>query len=69
MTPKGVPQEALGKLEGACQKAAQDPGLADAMKKQGTLVEYLGRKAYGEFLATQDKINADLAQALGYKRK
>jgi len=39
------------------------------MKKQGTLVEFLGRKAYLDFLAREDKMNADLAQDLGYKRK
>jgi hypothetical protein len=33
------------------------------------VVEFLWRKAYAEFLQKNDKINADLAQALGYKRK
>jgi hypothetical protein len=39
------------------------------MKKQGTLVEFLNRKAYADFLQKNDKMNADLSQALGYKRK
>ena len=43
--------------------------MTDAMKKQGTLVEFLNRKAYAEFLTKNDKANADLAQSLGYKRK
>jgi hypothetical protein len=41
----------------------------ESMKKQGTVVEFLNRKAYADFLLKNDKMNADLAQALGYKRK
>ncbi len=69
VAPKGTPEAVLVKLEDACGKAAKDPAVAESMKKQGTLVEFLGRKAYLDFFATEDKINADLAQALGYKRK
>jgi len=69
VAPKGTPEAVLAKLEDACGKAAKDPAVTDAMKKQGTLVEFLNRKAYGDFLLKNDKINADLAQALGYKRK
>jgi len=67
--PKGTPDAALARLEDACGKAAKDPAVAESMKKQGTLVEFLGRKAYFDFLAREDKMNADLAQDLGYKRK
>ena len=69
VAPKGTPEAVLAKLEDACGKAAKDPAVTDAMKKQGTLVEFLNRKAYGDFLQKNDKINADLAQSLGYKRK
>ena len=69
VAPKGTPEAVLAKLEDACGKAAKDPAVTDAMKKQGTLVEFLNRKSYGDFLLKNDKINADLAQALGYKRK
>jgi tripartite-type tricarboxylate transporter receptor subunit TctC len=69
LVPKGTPEPVLAKLEDACGKAAKDPGVAESMKKQGTDVEFLGRKAYAEFLQKDDKSNADLAQALGYKRK
>jgi tripartite-type tricarboxylate transporter receptor subunit TctC len=69
MTPKGTPEAVLAKLEEACGKAAKEPAVAESMKKQGTDVEFLGRKAYAEFLQKNDKVNADLAQALGYKRK
>ena len=67
--PKGTPEAALAKLEEACGKAAKDPAVLESMKKQGTLVEFLNRKEYADFLQKNDKINADLAQALGYKRK
>ena len=69
VAPKGTPEAVLAKLEDACGKAAKDPAVTDAMKKQGTLVEFLNRKAYADFLQKNDKINADLAQSLGYKRK
>lgn len=69
VAPKGTPEAALAKLEEACNKASKDPSVTSAMKKHGTEVEFLGRKAYGEFLRKNDKENAELAQALGYKRK
>jgi tripartite-type tricarboxylate transporter receptor subunit TctC len=69
VVPKGTPEAVLAKLEEACGKAMKDPTVTEAMKKQGTLVEFLNRKAYGDFLQKNDKINADLAQSLGYKRK
>mgnify|MGYP000583810396 CR=1 FL=1 len=69
VAPKGTPEAALAKLEEACARAAKDPAVAEMMKKQGTLVEYLNRKEYAAFFEKNDKINADLAQALGYKRK
>ncbi|HSD52336.1 MAG TPA: tripartite tricarboxylate transporter substrate binding protein [Candidatus Methylomirabilis sp.] len=69
MAPKGTPEPILAKLEDACAKALKDPAVAESMKKQGTVVEFLWRSAYAEFLQKNDKMNADLAQALGYKRK
>lgn len=69
LAPKGTPEAVLAKLEDACAKAAKDQAVTEAMKKQGTLVEFLNRKGYGDFLLKNDRINADLAQALGYKRK
>ena len=69
MAPKGTPESALAKVEDACAKASKDRSVTEAMKKHGTNVEFLGRKAYAEFLQKNDKENADLAQALGYKRK
>ncbi len=67
--PKGTPDAVLARLEEAGAKAAKDPAVIESMKKQGTLLAYLNRKGYAEFLAKQDKMNADLAQALGFKRK
>ena len=69
VVPKGTPDAVVAKLEEVCGKAMKDPAVIEAMKKQGTLVEFLNRKAYGDFLQKNDKINADLAQSLGYKRK
>jgi tripartite-type tricarboxylate transporter receptor subunit TctC len=69
VAPKRTPEAVLAKLEEACAKAAKDPTFAESMKKQGTLVQYLNRKEYADFLQKNDKMNADLSQALGYKRK
>jgi tripartite-type tricarboxylate transporter receptor subunit TctC len=69
VAPRGTPDAVLAKLEDVCGKAAKDPAVTDSMKKQGTLVEFLNRKAYADFLTKNDKANADLAQSLGYKRK
>jgi len=69
VAPKGTPEAALAKLEEAAGKAAKDPAVIESMKKQGTLIDFLNRKAYADFFEKMDKINADLAQALGYKKK
>jgi tripartite-type tricarboxylate transporter receptor subunit TctC len=69
VAPKGTPEAVLAKLEDACVKAAKEPAFAESMKMQGTLVEFLNRKDYADFLQKNDKMNADLSQALGYKRK
>ena len=66
---KGTPEAILARLEEVCGKTARDPAVLESMKKQGTLVEFLNRKDYADFLQKNDKVNADLAQALGYKRK
>jgi len=69
VAPKRTPEAVLAKLEEACAEAAKDPTFAESMKKQGTLVQFLNRKEYADFLQKNDRMNADLSQALGYKRK
>jgi tripartite-type tricarboxylate transporter receptor subunit TctC len=69
LAPKGTPEAALARLEQACARVTQDPAFAQEMKKHGTDVRYLDRKAYGAFLEKEDAANAELASALGYSRK
>lgn len=69
VVPKGTPEAAIVKLEEVCQKVATDPAFIEAMKKQGTDVNFLGRKAYAEFMAKQDVLTQEIVQALGFKRK
>jgi tripartite-type tricarboxylate transporter receptor subunit TctC len=69
VAPNRTPEAALAKLEEACAKASKDPTFVESMQKQGTLVQFLNRKGYADFLQKNDKMNADLSQALGYKRK
>ncbi|MGH7379378.1 MAG: tripartite tricarboxylate transporter substrate binding protein [Candidatus Methylomirabilales bacterium] len=67
--PKGTPEPILQKWEEVCRKATEEKAFHEAMKTQGTLVNFLGRKAYADFLAREDAANAAVAQALGFKRK
>jgi tripartite-type tricarboxylate transporter receptor subunit TctC len=69
LAPKGTPEPILARLEGACETVAKDPAFADAMRKQGTDVHFLGRKAYAEFLKKNDQINKDLAAELGLLKR
>jgi tripartite-type tricarboxylate transporter receptor subunit TctC len=69
VVPKGTPEAAVVRLEELCQKVSKDPAFVDAMKKQGTDVNFLDRKGYAEFMTKQDGWTAELVQALGMKRK
>jgi hypothetical protein len=57
------------KLGAACAAAAKEQGFADAMKIQGTLVNYLDSKAYADFLKQNDAINKSLANDLGLLKR
>lgn len=69
VAPKGTPEAALAKLEELCAKVAKDPAFAEAMKKQGTEVTFLGRKAYADFFEKNDVLLAELARSLGLAKK
>jgi tripartite-type tricarboxylate transporter receptor subunit TctC len=69
MAPKGTPDDVLVKLESACGQAAKDPAFAESMKLQGTDVRYLGRKPFASFLVENDKLNKDIAQAVGLLKR
>ena len=69
LAPKGTPAPVIGKLASACRAAAKEPAFADAMKKQGTDVHYLGRTAYAKWLQENDKLNHDLAKDLGLLKR
>ena len=66
---KGAPKEAVDKLVSACAAAAKEPGFAEAMKQQGTLVQYLGPKEYTDFLKANDTLNRDLSKDLGMLKR
>jgi tripartite-type tricarboxylate transporter receptor subunit TctC len=70
LAPKGVPEAALAKLEDSCGKAVKDSAFTEEMKKHGTEVAFLGRKAYAEFLKKNDVATKEAAAAVGIlKRK
>jgi len=66
---KGTPPEAIAKLTSACAAAAKEPAFADAMKAQGTVVNYLAPREYTDFLKANDKTNHDLAKDLGMLKR
>lgn len=69
LVKKGVPAAALAKLVSSCAAAAKEPGFAEAMKAQGTLVNYLGPREYADFLRKNDTLNRDLAKDLGMLKR
>lgn len=69
MAPKGTPEAALAKIESACAAAAKEPEFAEAMKKQGTDVVYMGRVEYAAWLKKNDQLNHDLAKDLGLLKR
>src|SRR3990167_8909282 len=69
VAPKGTPADILAKLEAACAQATKDPAFAESMKKQGTEVRYLDRKAYAEFFKTNDALNKELARDMGLLKR
>jgi tripartite-type tricarboxylate transporter receptor subunit TctC len=70
LAPKGTAETALTKLEDACSKVAKETSFMEEMRKQGTDVTFLGRKAYAEFLKKDDVLTKEAAAAVGIlKRK
>ena len=69
LVPKGTPADVRAKLSSACAAAAKEPAFADAMKLQGTLVQFLDAKGYAEFLKTNDTVNKDLSRDLGMLKR
>jgi len=69
LAPKGTPADVMAKLVSACTAAAKETAFAEAMKKQGTLVNHLPARQYTEFLKTNDTTNRDLAQDLGMLKR
>ena len=69
VAPKATPADVMAKLQSACAEAAREPAFAEAMTKQGTLVNFLGPKEYTGFLKENDKINQDLAKDLGMLKR
>jgi tripartite-type tricarboxylate transporter receptor subunit TctC len=59
----------MAKLESACATAAKDPAFADAMKLQGTVVQFRDGKGYAEFLKKNDVENRDVVKELGMSKR
>jgi tripartite-type tricarboxylate transporter receptor subunit TctC len=59
----------MAKLESACATAARDPAFAEAMKLQGTVVQFRDGKGYAEFLKKNDAENRDVVKELGMSKR
>ncbi len=69
VAPKGTPADVMAKLESACATAARDPAFAEAMKLQGTVVQFRDGKGYAEFLKKNDAENRDVVKELGMSKR
>jgi tripartite-type tricarboxylate transporter receptor subunit TctC len=69
LVKKGTPAEVVSKLASACAAAAKEPAFSEAMKAQGTLVNFLGARDYSDFLKKNDVVNRDLAKDLGMLKR
>ena len=69
MAPKGTPAAVLAKLDSACAQATKEPAFADAMKRQGTAVRYLDRKAYAAWLKQTDDETRNISKDLGLLKR
>lgn len=69
MAPKGTPAAVLAKLDAACAQATKEPAFADAMKRQGTAVRYLDRKAYAAWLKQTDNDTRNISKDLGLLKR
>ena len=69
LASKGTPADVMAKLVSACAAAAKEGAFAEAMKTQGTLVNYLAPREYTDFLKASDTINRDLARDLGMLKR
>ncbi|HVF63440.1 MAG TPA: tripartite tricarboxylate transporter substrate binding protein [Casimicrobiaceae bacterium] len=69
MVPKGTPKDVTSKLGSACAAAAKEAAFADAMKQQGTVVQFLDAGAYTDFLKNNDALNKGLAKDLGMLKR
>jgi tripartite-type tricarboxylate transporter receptor subunit TctC len=69
MAPKGTPAAAITKLESSCAAAAKEPAFAEAMKKQGTDVHYMGRAEYAKWLKKNDDLNRTITKDLGLMKR
>jgi tripartite-type tricarboxylate transporter receptor subunit TctC len=69
VAPKGTPPDVMAKLGSACAAAAREAEFAEAMKNQGTRVNYLGSREYLEFLKKNDVLNKELTGHLGLMKR
>lgn len=69
LLPKGTPNDVIAKVESACAAAAKDPAFDDAMKKQGTKVDYRDRKGHLEFLKSADALNRSVLKEIGLLKR
>ncbi len=63
--PKGTPEPVVAALETACRKAAESPGFKEFSAKVNNDVNYMDRKAFAAFVASEVKKNGDILKSVG----
>ena len=69
VVPKATPAPVRAKLDQACTKATKEAGFADAMKKQGTVVEHKNAAEYAKFLTNLDAESKTIMTELNLIKK
>ncbi len=63
--PKGMPEEAVNRLEDAIAKAVKDPDFISLLKPGGFGIRYLPKAEFERFLQQEDQNMGELLKAVG----
>ncbi len=67
--PRGTPVATLAALEKSCETAVQSTGFRETLEKLQTPANYMGSKAYGEFIKAEFERNGKLLREAGLKKE
>jgi tripartite-type tricarboxylate transporter receptor subunit TctC len=65
MSASGTPLPVVARLEAAMQSILNEPDVIAAIERQGGIVQYMGSRAFGEFLGAETRRWADAVKFSG----